>query len=127
MSDRPSNKPRITKARKLKRNNTRSRRDQKLKGGGWWPFSNTQLVQGSQTSYDKSIEKWTKQIADLNAAIKILENKINKMQIAKQTDASIANERSKINQLNEQRNKALDDASSGNFFEKITNYFTTKN
>ena len=103
---------------------TKSNRTRKLNGGGWWPnFSAPILVTGSQNTYEAMIEKYKNQIADLKAAEDVLQKKIEKLVVAKQSDTSIENERKKIDDLKTQKNKALADASSDSWFSQISNYF----
>jgi predicted RNase H-like nuclease (RuvC/YqgF family) len=97
----------MNKTKKNKQNNKKKNfKNRSLKkGGNWWSFfSNTP---NSETVYDKYISKYQKQINDLNLAIKVLENKIEKMKIAKHIE------------LNKEKNNALNSATNDGWFSKF--------
>jgi ATP-dependent protease HslVU (ClpYQ) ATPase subunit len=109
----------MNKTKKNKQNNKKKNfKNRSLKkGGNWWSFfSNTP---NSETVYDKYISKYQKQINDLNLAIKVLENKIEKMKIAKQSDLNIQNEKEKLIELNKEKNNALNSATNDGWFSKF--------
>jgi seryl-tRNA synthetase len=96
------------------------------KGGSWWPFSGDSTATTQLTIYDKTIEKYKRQISELKSAEKVLEEKIAKIEIAKQSDQSISQENAKIQNLTEQKNKALKDTSDYSFsgFLSKLNFFS---
>jgi hypothetical protein len=83
-------------------------------GGSWWPFNND--TNGEPTVYDKYIEKYKKQIVDLQLAIKSLEDKISKMEIAKESETNIKAENVKLSQLNKTKNEAMKSATDNSWF-----------
>lgn len=89
----------------------KSNKIKNVKGGGWWPFSENSDI----TVYDKYIEKYKKQIADLQKAIKTLQDKIDKMETAKASTVSIGAEKAKIEKLTQEKNEAVKSANSGWF------------
>lgn len=91
----------------------------KKTGGDWWSslFSNNQSEPVS--IYDKMIDKYKKQISDLNGAIKVLEDKIAKVEIAKQSDINIKTENAKLAELNKQKSEALNSATNNNWIPKF--------
>ena len=110
------------KTNKIKKNRktySKKRRTVKKTGGDWFSlFSDNS--NDTETIYDKYIAKYKKQISDLNVAIKALQDKIAKMEIAKQSDATIKNENKKLAELTRQKNDALKSATSnGNWFSSF--------
>lgn len=95
---------------------TRKKSTKNKKRGGDWSslFSNNQYQPDSV--YDKYIFKYKTQINDLNIAIKLLQDKIAKIEIAKQSDLNIKVESSKLADLNKQKNDALKSATGSNWF-----------
>jgi seryl-tRNA synthetase len=100
-------KPRRTINATQKLNKNHNSKNKTKKGGTWWPFSKDITATSQTTYYDKYIDKYKAQIDGLKKAIKVLDEKIAKVEIAKQSDQSISQEKAKIENLTKQKNEAL--------------------
>lgn len=108
------------KPRHTARHRTRNMKNSTVKktAGGWWPFQSSSGTpsQAIDNKYNPTIEKYTKQIARLQAAIKVIQNKISNIEIAKAADLKIAEERKKISDQEQIRAKAVKEGSTSSWW-----------